>query len=227
MGSIGKILAAIGRALRAGIVIAGEMSAATIESIAALVARIFRRRSRETEEIVEVPDHAGENVVDAVTASVRKLESEEKKPPRVIPVRQSIGDRIQLACRRLEALQPVGRPFEGMRAEAALMLYVATLTSIDRQAILYRSPTAISRHFKNGETIVGIPSWIAFDPEAEFERQRTKGWTGEDHYQDRREKILAEGDEDAVDWHDLWLECVGEDGGGPSSPASAVGQVAW
>lgn len=226
MGSIGKILAAIGRALRAGVAIAGEMSAATVEGIAALVAGIFKRRSRESEETIELPDYAGESVVDAVTASVRKLESEEKKPPRVTPMPRSIGERMQLACRRLDALQPVGRPFEGMRAEAALMLYVGTLTSIDRQAILYRSATAISRHFKNGETIVGIPSWIAFDPEEEFERQRTKGWTGEDFYHDRREKILAEGDEDAVCWHDLWLECMGEDDGGPSS-ASAVGRCWW
>jgi len=226
MGSIGKILAAIGRALRAGAAIAGEVSAATIEGIAALVAGIFRRRSLETEETVELLDHAGESVVNAVTASVKKLESEEKKPPRAIPMARSIGERIQLACRRLEALQPVGRPFEGMKAEAALMLYVGTLTSINRQAILYRSAAAITAHFKNGETLIGIPSWVAFDPKEAFERQRTNGWTGGDYYQDRREKILAEGDEDAVDWHELWLECIGEDDGGPSS-ASAVGQVAW
>ncbi|MCC4298418.1 hypothetical protein [Aurantimonas coralicida] len=219
MGSIGKILAAIGRALRAGVVIAGEMSAATIDGIAALVAGIFRRRRQETEETIEVPDYAGEDAVEAVTAAVRKMEAEEKEAAPVSQIRQSIGERVQLACRRLEAWQPVGEPFAGMRAEAALMLYVGSLTEMQRKLILHRSPREITAHFKDGRTLPGIPSWAAFDPAAEHEKQRTAGWTWEDRYHDRREAILADGGD--VDWHDLWFACQAEDE--ESGPASATG----
>ncbi|MEX6509151.1 hypothetical protein [Jiella sp. M17.18] len=218
MGKFGKIIATIAAVLKTGVRLAGEMSLDVIEGVAKMVAGMLRRRPAVEEEVVEDRDHVTEDLAGRIVdkAKAAAVEEEAKAAPArkvtsgggsAPAAQRTVGELMHQACRSLEEGKATGRPFQGWKNEISLMLYLGSLSTIDRQTILAHSPSSITRHFREeGFRATGVPSWSAFDPEAEYERQRTKGWTTIDFYEDIRARLVADGDEEAVDWDEVWDE---------------------
>lgn len=161
MRKFGEILAAIGRALRSGVRLAGEMSVEAIEGIARMVAGMLRRRQNETEEHVDVADNASDTLVDAVGHAVDKVVEEDRKASaKVVEARGTVGERMQYACRLIERDQPIGRPFRDLANENALVVYLSSLTPENRAAILDHHHTQITRLLQDANySLRGVPSF--------------------------------------------------------------------
>lgn len=168
MGKIGELLAAIGRALRSGVRLAGEMSAATLEGIASMVAGMLRRRRNETEEHVDVADRAGEIVASKVADRVDEIAKADAAKKSVAEIRGSVGERMQLACRLVDRGEEIGRPFKGLADENALVVYLAGLTDENRAAILEHHHSQITRLLTDDRySLRGVP---AFRPRSRREK---------------------------------------------------------
>ena len=208
-----RVLTAIASALKGGVRLAGEITAATAEGVAELVASLFRRRAG-TEETVEEPDAVGEAALQQIVDRERdrgRAERQRTFDKTTTPSPARILKMIAISKDERRAVDDA--LYDRVTGGWKLRHYASSLTADHWRSILHICDDALHRHLFIAD-VPGLPSFVRYDwcaggkrARSAEEARRTAGWSAVQHYRDLLADALASGEED-VDQRMLWnLAC--------------------